>query len=344
MQNTNTEKKYGVVLVGCGYIGNIHIKDIYDLPQVNLIGMVDFSLENAKKFAGRFGAESYSTDYHDYLEDPRVDIFIIATYTESHLPILMDCIAHGKHVLCEKPLTDNWEHFTACVEAIRNAKSKVLVGHVLRHSPTYHKIKDLIDSGAIGSLRVIRVVQNHHTLNWPRYHALLQKTSPVVDCGVHYIDLAQWLTGQKIIRVCGCCAYLDEASEKPNYGLLTMTLSDGAVAYFEAGWSKSISGSNVKEFVGTKGHIRMTMGADRPVQHEEGDLIEWYESDTEEYHIINMKQELVKDMRGQFEYLLRMIEEDLPADPSLDDLESCMKAAFAGDEAIKTGQVITLEP
>lgn len=339
----NKKEKYGVVLVGCGYIGKIHIEDIYDLPQIELIGVVDKYEPNAIKFKQHYGALSCSTDYRDYLDDPRVDIFVIATYTETHVPILLDCIAHGKHVLCEKPLADNMEETVSCLKKIEQSDCKVLVGHILRHSPTYRKIAELIRSGAIGDLRVIRIVQNHHALNWQRYSSLLEHTSPIVDCGVHYIDLAQWLSGHKIVSVSGCGTVLDPDVNSYNYGMLTMTLDNGAVAYFEAGWSKSISGSNVKEFIGTKGHIKMTMGADRPVQHEEGDLIQWYDSENEEYHIINMKKELVKDMRSQFLYLIKMIEEDAPADPSPEDILSSMNAAFTGDKAIREGRTIRIE-
>ena len=337
------KEKYGVVLVGCGYIGKIHIEDIYDLDCVELIGTVDVSEANAIKFKQRYGALSHSTDYRDYLDDPRVDIVVIATYTESHVPILLDCIAHGKHVLCEKPLSDSLDDTVSCLDAIEKSESKVLVGHILRHSPTYAKIAELIQSGAIGDLRVMRIVQNHHALNWKRYSSLLAHTSPIVDCGVHYIDLAQWLSGKRIVSVSGCGTILDPDVSSYNYGMLTMTLENGAVAFFEAGWSKSISGSNVKEFVGTKGHIKMTMGADRPVQHEEGDLIQWYDATTGEYHMINMKKELVKDMKSQFLYLIKMIEEDAPANPSPEDIISCMKIAFIGDRAIREGKTFTIE-
>ncbi len=344
MKKMEKKKQYGVVLIGCGYIGEIHIKDIIDLPQLSFIAAVDVLKERAASFAKRYGAKGFSTNYRDYLDDPAADIFIIATYTETHVPILLDCIAHGKHVLCEKPLSDNMTELRECIGAIRASQSKVLVGYILRHSRTYRKVAELIRNGAIGELKVLRVVQNHHTLNWTRYRSILSKTSPIVDCGIHYIDLAQWISGSRIVKVCGCGAKLDEGAARYNYGMLTMTLDNGAVAYFEAGWSKNISGANVKEFVGTKGHIKVTMGADRPVQHEEGDLIEWYDAQTEEYHLINLKREAVKDMRAQFLYLLQMIEEDVPANPSLEEIESSMQIAFAGDRAIQEGVIVEIDP
>ncbi len=339
----NKKEVYGIVLVGCGYIGRIHIEDIYDLPNVSLIGVVDLNEQAALKFEKRYAALSHSTDYRDYLNDDRVDIFIIASYTETHVPILLDAIRHGKHVLCEKPLADNMEDTISCLAEMERYDAKVLIGHILRHSPTYGKIAEIIQNGGIGEPKVMRIVQNHHALNWKRYSSLLKHTSPIVDCGIHYIDLAEWLSGQKIIRLSGCGTILEPDVTGYNYGMLTMTLSGGAVAFFEAGWSKSIAGGNVKEFIGTKGRIRMTMGADRPVQHEEGDLIEWYETETEEYHIINMKKELVKDMKSQFLYLIKMIEEDVPANPTPEEILSSMRAAFAGDEAIREGKTVYLQ-
>lgn len=335
-------KKYGILIIGCGYIGEIHVKDIYYKNNVSIVGAVDINKDTAEKFAKKFNAKSFSTSYLEYLKSDEVDIVIISTYPDAHKQILQDCVLHNKHVLCEKPLSNTLKDTLDCIDIMRNAPvSKVLVGHILRHSPTYLKVKELISEGAIGDLKLFRVCQNHHARNWQRYGNLLNVCPPIVDCGVHYIDVIQWFSGSKVTRVSGMGCIIDDEAQTYNYGLATMTLENGCTSYFEAGWSKNISGSNVKEFVGTKGHITITLDTDRPCRHEEGDLIEHYDDSTQTYYNINMRCG-VKNMVGQFEYLLSMIEENAPSNPSLDDIESSMRVAFACDEAIKTGSTINL--
>ena len=92
-------KTYGVMLVGCGHIGMEHLNDIYFRENVRVEVVDDTDPKVAEAAWRRSGASRWGTDYRLFLEDKNIDIVIIATYTDSHLPILKDCLAHGKHVL-----------------------------------------------------------------------------------------------------------------------------------------------------------------------------------------------------------------------------------------------------
>ena len=96
-------KKYGVLLIGCGHIGEEHISDIYYRDNIQMIAVVDKRIEIAEKFARKYGVKHYGTDYHTFLNE-EVDIVIVATYTDTHYQILCDCLVAGKHILCEKPI------------------------------------------------------------------------------------------------------------------------------------------------------------------------------------------------------------------------------------------------
>ena len=58
----------------------------------------------------------------------------------------------------------------------------------------------MIKDGAIGSPIVMRMVQNHHTMNWAWYLELIKQTSPIIDCGVHYIDVIKWFTLRRLFQ------------------------------------------------------------------------------------------------------------------------------------------------
>ena len=326
---------YNIVLIGCGHMGEVHLNDIYTRDNYNIYGVVDLNEERARKFAKKFGAKSYGTDYMEYLKDDKCDIVICATYPKTHLEILKNCIKYKKHLLCEKPITPDLESAREFVSLVKSADIKVLVGYILRHNETYQKTADMIRNGLIGSPLVIRMTQNHHVVKWEKYRALLEDASPIVDCGVHYIDVCRWFTGAEVEEVGGISAVIDDECPEGqfNYGLITMHLSDGSIAYYEAGWGGAVAANNVKEFIGPKGRIRIVERENRE-WHEEGDLIEFYNKISGRYNTINV--DCIRRPTGaQLGHLVRMIEEDVPAVPSIDDVYASFETAMRADKAIR---------
>lgn len=345
------KKKYGVVLIGCGHMGRQHIQDIYFRENIKMIGVVDVNPERAREFQERYNSESWSTGYRRYLKREDVDIVIITTYVDTHLEILKECLANKKHVLCEKPIGRTLEEGGEFADAVRASSCKVLVSHVLRHNKTYQRTAELIKQGTIGELTLIRMVQNHHCKDWNRYRKLMESCPPIVDCGVHYMDVMQWFTGVPIVSAGGFGGRID--NDLPdgtyNYGVINVRLKNGCIGYYEAGWSKNLSSGNMKEFIGLKGRISIVLNANRFKDVEEGDLIEVYLNDTNEYIAINCQAEY-KNMWGQLEKLIDMIENDSPAVPTIDEVFSALKVVLYADKEIRrnllpdanTGEVLTL--
>lgn len=326
---------YNIVLIGCGHMGGVHLNDIYTRDNVNVYGVVDLDEEKARKFARKYGAQSYGTDYVQYLKDKECDIVICATYPKTHLEILKQCIKYKKHLICEKPITPDLESAKEFVSLVKKADIKVLVGYILRHNETYKKTADMIRNGLIGSPLVIRMTQNHHVVNWGKYRALLEDASPIVDCGVHYIDVCRWFTGAEVTEVSGISAVIDDECPEGqfNYGLMTMQLSDGSIGYYEAGWGGAVAANNVKEFIGPKGRIRIVERENRE-WHEEGDLIEFYDKKSGRYNTINV--DCIRRPTGaQLNHLIKMIEEDIPAVPDIDDVYKSFLTAIDADKAIR---------
>ncbi len=329
-------RHYGVVLIGCGHIGEDHIQDIYYREGITVVGVVDHNLSRAQEFARKYKAQSYATDYREYLSRSDVDIVIIATYVNSHLEILRNCLSAGKHVICEKPIAASLKDGQEFIKLVKSSPCKVIVSYILRCNETYQKAAELIQSGVIGTVKTIRMVQNHHCKDWERYKALLKDCSPIVDCGVHYMDVMQWFTGSEIIGVDGFGTVLD--SDLPqgiyNYGVINVRLQNGAVGYYEAGWSKTLASCNIKEFVGDKGRLSITLNAMRSKDVEEGDLIELYRFEGNQYITLNVNAKY-KNMWAQFKRLTDMIENNAPAVPDIDEVFSGFKAVMQADAIVR---------
>lgn len=333
-------KTYRIALIGCGQMGAAHLDDIYYKENVKITYACDVNIKKAAMFQRMYNAENIISDYKECISREDVDIVIAATYPSTHLDILRECIRHGKHLLCEKPITTTLEDGEEFVRLVKsNPQIKVLVGHILRHNATYRKVSEMIQGGAIGFPIVMRMAQNHHTMNWPKYLNLIKETSPIIDCGVHYVDVMRWFTGADVVDVSGVGLRLDAdvPEDKYNYGIMTLKLSDGSVGYYEAGWANTMSSDNLKEFIGPKGRIRLIYRKDRQTHQEEGDLIEYYKYPEKVYEMINIDSKR-KPTGKQLDCLIDMIEKELPATPTIDEVLESFRIAIQADEIIRGGR------
>ncbi|MBQ4517597.1 MAG: Gfo/Idh/MocA family oxidoreductase [Clostridia bacterium] len=338
MQSTPSIKQYNIALIGCGNMGAAHLDNIYTKDNVTIHCVCDIDPERAKAFAHKYHAKEYETDYKKAIAMPEVDIVIIATYPSSHLDIVKECISNGKHILCEKPIAQDLQTGQEIVKLIQNhPECKVLVGYILRHNKTYQHVARMIQEGAIGKPIVMRMAQNHHTMDWGKYLNLINETSPIVDCGVHYLDVMRWFTGAEITDISGIGlkTEADVPQGKYNYGLITVRLSDGSIAYYEAGWGNTISSDNLKEFVGPKGRIRITYQMSRQFNQEEGDLVEYYTYPEGKYETININCKR-KPTDDQLQELIDMIEQDKKSSPTLEDVMKSFEWVLKADENIKS--------
>ncbi len=323
---------FGVMLIGCGYIGHEHLRDIYYRDNIRIVSVIDTVEERAKTTAKKFGAVEHGTDYREFLERSDIDIVIIATYVDTHLSIMRDCISAGKHVLCEKPVAATRKDGQKFFDIAEAAGTQVLVGHILRHNRSYQKVKALIDEGTIGRLQFIRIIQNHHALEWERYRRLMEDCPPILDCGVHYLDVMQWVSGEKIVSSIGRHYKLDQDAPCNNYSQIQVQLSGGCCGSYESGWSRNLRAGNFRDFIGEKGYIRLTLQADRISDREEGDLIEIYHSDTDRHEIICLHS-TYKDMNAQLQELVNRIEGHPGNEFSLEDAKEAFMAAMDAIEA-----------
>ena len=328
---------YNIALIGCGYMGHAHLEDIYLKENVRIAGVCDINAELAELTARQFGIEKFSVNSDDFITDPDIDIIIIATYPSTHYPLLLRCLKNGKHVICEKPVARNIEEGEKFRQAVLDhPECKVLIGHILRHNETYKLVAGLISSGEIGKPVIMRMVQNHQTINFKKHLALIKETSPIIDCGVHYVDVMRWFTGAEVVSVDGVGAKTEEEvpDGKYNHGIITVTLSDGSIGFYEAGWSHAVATDNTKEFIGPLGRIKIIYQKDRTTHKESGNLVEIYKYKENVTEFIDIPYD-EKPTGLQLDHLISMIENNIPATPTIDDVLKSFRVVCEADEKIR---------
>lgn len=234
-------------LIGCGTIAEKQLAGLAAVRQVRLTATADVNGDRAALLANRYGAERSYTDYRQLLDDPEVDAVIISTPNHLHAPQTIDAAAAGKHVLVQKPLALTLEDVDAMDQAVKRAGVTGMALMMNRFTPSYVRLKELLDQRTFGAPFVYRTHFSHagiYKSYRPTSHWFLERGKagggPLLDLGVHHFDLLRWLSGQEVVSASAEVATLGVEQETENNALVSLTLSDGAIAQLFLSFTTSL--------------------------------------------------------------------------------------------------------
>jgi predicted dehydrogenase len=249
-----------VLVAGCGQMGSSHARAYRALADFEIVGLVSRGAASRRRLNGELGGRCDEfSDYADALALTQPDAVCISTYTETHAEYAIAALEAGAHVFLEKPVAETNEACARVVAAARRLKRALVVGYILQVHPSWQKFTEL--ARTLGTPLVMRMNLNQQSSGalWATHRKLLQSTSPIVDCGVHYVDVMCRMTGARPVSVSGVGARLagDIAPGQINYGHLQVTFSDGSVGWYEAGWGPMMSETAffVKDVIGPNGSV-----------------------------------------------------------------------------------------
>ncbi|MBO0896765.1 Gfo/Idh/MocA family oxidoreductase [Arthrobacter sp. zg-ZUI10] len=203
-------------MIGHGFMGAAHSQGwrvaprFFDLPaRPEMTLLVGRNAGRTEAAAQKWGWEQTETDWRGAIARDDVDVIDIVTPGASHAEIAIAALEAGKHVLCEKPLANSLEEAEAMAAAAEGAVGSAMVGFTYRRVPAAAFARDLVQSGAVGEIRQVRavylqdwLVDPEAPLTW-RLQKDLAGSGALGDLGAHAVDLAQFITGQKITAVSG---------------------------------------------------------------------------------------------------------------------------------------------
>ena len=195
-------------IVGVGNIGLAHLEAIRRLGYAEVAAVAIRNATRAKDLCGFYNIPKYFTDYRDLLADPGIDVVHNCTPNREHFCINRDSILAGKHVLSEKPLTAELREAAELVDLAEGKGVRTGVNFVYRHYAAVQHLRGMIEEGELGE---IRAVHGEYLQDW-----LLRETDfdwrvrseiggpsrAMADIGSHWLDLAMFLTGRAIEKVC----------------------------------------------------------------------------------------------------------------------------------------------
>ena len=231
-----------ILVVGVGNMGQSHAKAYHHNPGFEIVGLVSRTIhERVKGLAPELRGYPLFTDYAAALRETRPDAVSINTYPNTHAAFAIAALRAGAHVFMEKPIATNNEDARAVVDAAKAARKKLVLGYILRVHPAWHKFVEI--AKGLGKPLVMRMNLNQQSSGpaWNWHKALMESLTPIVDCGVHYVDVMCQMTGAKPVRVPGIGAKLSHETKVQNYGHLHVVFDDGSVGWYEAGWGPMMS-------------------------------------------------------------------------------------------------------
>ena len=340
-------------------MGASHAKAYHELAGFESVGLVSRKPDSRNKLSELLGGYPTFGDYFEALEETRPDAVAISTYPDTHAPFIEAALNAGAHVFVEKPLALTVEESIQLVELAKSKGRKMVVGYILRVHPAWDKFVELARS--LGKPLVMRMNLNQQSSEeqWYTHKQLMNSMSPIVDCGVHYVDIMCLMTRSEPVSVSAIGARLSDevAEDMYNYGQLQVRFKDGSVGWYEAAWGPMISETSffIKDVMGPKGCVSITdmsKGASDDVEGhtKTGGLILHYGALDEqgrflkEDEFISTTDEPDHDALCLLEqqYFLKSIKEDLDLSSHLNDAVNSLKIVLAADESVKTGKTVFL--
>jgi predicted dehydrogenase len=356
MSNKNIIK---VLVVGCGHMGTSHAKAYQQLSEFKIVGLVSRSPGSRDALSVLLGGLPTFEDYGSALKVTRPDAVSINTYPDTHFEYVKMALEAGIHVFVEKPLALTVQEAEELVALANKLQKKLVVGYILRVHPAWTKFINIAHT--LGKPLVMRMNLNQQSSGqqWYTHQQLMKSMSPIVDCGVHYVDVMCLMTRSQPISVSAIGARLsNEIDEKMyNYGHLQVRFKDGSVGWYEAGWGPMMSETAffVKDVIGPEGCVSIideNKGASDDVEgHTKTGGLKIHYSALDDTGKFKKSDELISteeepDHDGlcflEQQYFLKAILEDADLSAHLQDAVNSLRVVLAADTSVKTGKTVYL--
>jgi predicted dehydrogenase len=337
-----------VLVAGLGNMGVSHALAYHNDPAFRIVGLVNRTPVTLPEALQGYPLTS---DYAQALARLKPDLVCIATYTDSHADYAVAAMEAGAHVFVEKPLATTVADAQRVADCAARTGRKVVVGYILRHHPSWQRL--IAEARALGGPFVFRLNLNQQSSGptWQVHKALMQTTSPIVDCGVHYVDVMCQITDAPPVEVRGMGLRLSDeiAPDMYNYGHFQVLFADGSVGWYEAGWGPMMSDTAffVKDVVSPRGAVSIRMPdsarSDDIDTHTKTSLLRVHRAGHGHQDISMADEPGHQDLCNREQaFVARAIAEDIDLTRHLRDAVRSLAVCLAADESVRSGVAVRL--
>ncbi len=350
-----------VLVVGCGNMGASHAKAYKKLEAFKIVGLVSRGSEKRKQLNELIGPVQEYDDFETALNATKPDVVSINTYPDTHASYAIKSMKSGAHVFLEKPIATTVEGAQNVVDCANTHQRKLVIGYILRVHPAWNLF--IKNAKQLGTPLVMRMNLNQQSTgsHWETHKNLMQSMSPIVDCGVHYVDVMCQMTSANPVSVHAIGTRLSNEIDENmyNYGQLQVRFEDQSVGWYEAGWGPMISETAyfVKDVIGPKGAVSLVAGSSSDTTqdidgHTQTSCLKIHHSQMDGEGKFLKSNEFIDTSKTpdhdelcllEQQYLLDAIEHDKDLNQHMYDAVKSLKIVLAADESIKLGRSIDLK-
>jgi predicted dehydrogenase len=217
-----------VAVVGLGSMGKNHARIYRDLPDVELVALVDSNPEVAEKLGRRYKVPTYPS-VEIMLQNTRPDAVSVVVPTQIHHSIALPLLEAGCHIMVEKPIANSTEQAKKMIETAKEMDRVLMVGHIERFNPAIIELKQRLQANELGKIYMI------NTRRLGPFPSRVQDVGVIMDLAPHDLDIMRYLTDSEVIRIIGDTRrQLHTSHEDLFNGILRF--EDGTVGVLEINW------------------------------------------------------------------------------------------------------------
>ncbi len=246
-------------IIGAGRIGKVHAEGITQgVKNACVYAIADpFLNDSQREWASKLGVKNLYTDYHKILDDPGIDAVMICSSTNTHADISVEAIRAGKHVFCEKPISQDLGKIKEVMDALKGTSIKYQVGFNRRFDHNFEAVREAILAGKIGDLHMLHVTARDPEA--PPLEYVRVSGGMFLDMTIHDFDMVRYLSGSEVVEVYAAGAALvnpriaDEGDI--DTAIITLKLANGAIAVIDNSRQAAYGYDQRAEAFGSKGQI-----------------------------------------------------------------------------------------
>ena len=297
--------KVKIALVGAGNIANTHLESYEKVPGAEVYAICDINEERLNETADRFGITRRYTDEDAMLAElPELDAVDVCVWNCNHASCSIKALNAGLHVLCEKPMAYSAQEAEEMLEAANKNNKLLMIGFVLRFSDDARIAMDFIQKGYLGDVYYSKAqyVRRHGNPGGWFADKARSGGGPIIDLGVHVIDLTRYLMGSpKPVSVYAAAS--DRMGNRPylknregwkpkgasdadictveDFATALIRYDNGAVTYLETSYDLNVEDIAKRHLFGTKGGMDLSNGV--KIYGEYNDFLADIQVKTENY-------------------------------------------------------------
>lgn len=350
--------KVKIAMIGAGNIANAHLEAYTKVEQAEIYAICDINHDRLQETADKYGIARRYPDVDSMLADlPELDAADVCVWNNAHASCAIKALNAGLHVLCEKPMAFNAAEAEKMKEAADQNNKLLMIGFVMRFSDSARIAKDFIDKGYLGDIYYAKAQYVRRHGNPGGWFADKSRSGggPVIDLGVHVIDLTRYLMGNpKPVSVYAATfdnlgkrdhlknnvgwlpkeASADDVCTVEDFASALIRYDNGAVTFLEAAFD--INGEDIarRQLFGTKGGMDLSNG------------VKIYTECNDYLADIDVRTTNFKESKNQFEmemaHFVDCIANGTPCRAKAEDGIAVMKILDAIYESARTGHEVIL--